>query len=397
MLHYDKNGQPRNSRNSLILAIRPEHPARIPAPARLASKANRRRSFYHMPHAAFAEGRAAYKIQGHPRINRKPGAEKPMKKYIVKKLLISIITIVLVMTLNFVLMHIAPGDPTTILLGRNVANPELKAVLAAKYGLDKPLHVQYFRYFGQLLRGDLGDSIIFGRPVVDIIGEKLGPTLLLVGVASVIGLVLGTAAGIVAARKEGSVVDALYSGGAYFLNAMPGFWLALMLIIVLAVKLGWFPSSGMEDVRANYTGIKRVLDVAKHMFLPMLTLVLIDIPYYFRIAKSSVIQVNNEDYIMTYRAAGMSEKRIFRKYVLKNAILPVVTIFGITLAYLIAGVALIEVVFAWPGTGRVMLTAISQRDYPVLMGIYLIMSITVCVTMIIIDVIYAVLDPRIRY
>jgi peptide/nickel transport system permease protein len=320
-----------------------------------------------------------------------------MKRYIVKKLLISIVTIVLVMTLNFVLIHIAPGDPTTILLGKNVTNPELKAVLAAKYGLDQPLYVQYFRYFGQLLKGDLGDSIIYGRPVVEIIGEKIGPTLLLVGIASVIGLVLGTAAGITAARKEGSVVDAVYSGGAYFLNAMPGFWLALMLIIILAVKLGWFPSSGMEDVRAKYTGFAHIVDVAKHMFLPTLTLVLIDMPYYFRIAKSSVIQVNNEDYIMTYRAAGMSEKRIFRKYVLKNAILPVVTIFGITLAYLIAGVALIEIVFAWPGTGRVMLTAISQRDYPVLMGIYLIMSIMVCVTMIIIDIVYAILDPRIRY
>lgn len=320
-----------------------------------------------------------------------------MKRYIVKKLLISIVTIVLVMTLNFVLIHIAPGDPTTILLGKNVTNPELKAVLAEKYGLNQPLYVQYLRYFGQLIKGDLGDSIIYSRPVIDIIGEKIGPTLMLVGIASVIGLVLGTAAGITAARKEGSAVDVIYSGGAYFLNAMPGFWLALMLIIILAVKLGWFPSSGMEDVRANYTGFAHFLDVAKHMVLPTLTLVLIDMPYYFRIAKSSVIQVNNEDYIMTYRAAGMSEKRIFRKYVLKNAILPVVTIFGITLAYLIAGVALIEIVFAWPGTGRVMLTAISQRDYPVLMGIYLIMSIMVCVTMIVIDIVYAILDPRIRY
>ena len=363
--------------------------------SRKGNQSNAERTF--SPYRALAQSGAAGGAGPSADQARDGGASKPMKKYIVKKLLISIVTIVLVMTLNFVLIHIAPGDPTTILLGRNVANPELKAVLAAKYGLDKPLYVQYFRYFGQLLRGDLGDSIIFGRPVVEIIGEKLGPTLLLVGIASVVGLVLGTAAGIAAARKEGSVIDAVYSGGAYFLNAMPGFWLALMLIIVLAVKLGWFPSSGMEDVRAKYTGFRHVLDVAQHMFLPMLTLVLIDIPYYFRIAKSSVIQVNNEDYIMTYRAAGMSEKKIFRKYVLKNAILPVVTIFGITLAYLIAGVALIEIVFAWPGTGRVMLTAISQRDYPVLMGIYLIMSITVCVTMIIIDIIYAVLDPRIRY
>jgi peptide/nickel transport system permease protein len=320
-----------------------------------------------------------------------------VKIYVVRKVFLSLITILIVMALNFGLMHAAPGSPVTVLLGQNMSNPEYVAAMTEKYGLDQPLHVQFLRYLSELLHGNLGNSIIFSRPVTEIIGEKILPTISLVLLASAIGLVLGTLMGMAAARKEGKVLDAAYSGTAYFLNAMPSFWLALMLIIIFSVQLGWFPTSGMEDVRANYTGFAHWMDVGRHMFLPLLTLVLLDIPYYFRIAKSSVIQVNNEDYIMTFKAAGMSERRIFKRYVLKNAILPVITVFGITMAYLIAGVALVEIVFAWPGTGRVMLTAITQRDYPVLMGIYLLMSIMVCFTMIAIDVIYAVLDPRIRY
>jgi peptide/nickel transport system permease protein len=301
------------------------------------------------------------------------------------------------MALNFALMHAAPGNPVTILLGKNVATSEYQEAMIAKYGLDEPLNVQICKFISSLLHGDLGDSIIYSRPVIDVIGEKIFPTLLLVLTAALIGLFVGTAMGMAAARKEGRLTDAIYSGAAYALNAMPSFWLALMLIIVFSVQLGWFPTSGMEDVRNPSTGFAHILDIANHMFLPLLTLVLVNIPYYFRIAKSSVIQVNNEDFIQTFKAAGMNERRIFRKYVLKNAILPVVTIFGITMAYLIAGVALVEIVFAWPGTGRVMLTAITQRDYPVLMGIYLIMSVMVCVTMILVDILYAFLDPRIRY
>jgi len=320
-----------------------------------------------------------------------------VRKYIVKKLLIAVLTVFLVLTLNFVLMHAAPGDPVTILLGKNNQNPTLKAELMAKFGLDQPVFVQWVRYFTQLLKGDMGHSIIFSRPVTELIGEKLLPTFILVIPGSLIGMFIGTAMGIGAARREGKGLDAVYSTGAYFLNAMPSFWLALMLIIIFSVRLGWFPAAGMVDVRAGNTGMAYYLDVLKHMALPLFTLVLLDIPYYFRVAKSAVIQVNNEDYIMTYRAAGMDEKKIFRKYVFKNAILPIVTVFGITVAYLITGVAFVEIVFAWPGTGRVMLQAITQRDYPVLMGVYLIMSITVCVAMILVDVVYALLDPRIRY
>jgi peptide/nickel transport system permease protein len=203
--------------------------------------------------------------------------------------------------------------------------------------------------------------------------------------------------GIKAARREGSLIDIIFSGVSYIFNSMPSFWLGLMLIIGFATQLKLLPSYGMTDIRNTYTGYKYYLDIAKHMILPVGTLILIQIPIYFRISKSSVLQVTSEDYILTLRATGMNERKIFNKYIFRNAILPTITIFGISMAYLITGVALIEIVFAWPGTGRLVLTAITQRDYPTLMGIYLVMSISVAVMMIIVDVVYALFDPRIRY
>jgi peptide/nickel transport system permease protein len=153
----------------------------------------------------------------------------------------------------------------------------------------------------------------------------------------------------------------------------------------------------MVNAREAYTGFAYVLDVAKHLVLPCLTLVLITMPGYFRIAKSSIAQVTSEDFITMFRATGMSERKIFNKYIFRNAILPTVTLFGITMAFLITGVTLIEIVFSWPGTGRLTLTAINQRDYPALMGIYLVMSISIAVMMVLVDIAYAILDPRIRY
>jgi len=320
-----------------------------------------------------------------------------LRRYLTKRLFTGLITIFIVFAINFIIIHLAPGDPIRAIMGKENDDPVLYAALQAKYGLDKPLPAQFFIYLKTAMSGDLGTSIIYNRPVTEMIAEKFGATLMLVLTAAVLSLIIGTLMGIYAARHEGSVIDVIFSGVNYVLNAMPSFWLGLMLIILFATRLHILPSYGMEDIRAGYEGMAHYLDVLKHMVLPVSTLVLIQLPLYFRIAKSSVLQVTNEDYILTFRATGMSEGRIFNKYIFRNAILPTITLFGISMAYLITGVALIEIVFAWPGTGRLVLTAITQRDYPTLMGMYLIMSISVAVTMIIVDVIYAVLDPRIRY
>ena len=247
------------------------------------------------------------------------------------------------------------------------------------------------------MHGDLGTSITFNRPVREMIGEKVAPTLLLGITAAIIALLLGTALGIYGARHEGSFLDTVISAISYGFDAMPSFWLGLMLIIIFANNLGLLPTSGMTDQRADYTGTAYYLDILKHMVLPTVTLTAVTMPGYFRIAKSSVLQVCNEEFITTLRATGMSERKIFNKYVFRNAILPTITVFGITMAFLITGVTLIEIVFAWPGMGRLTMTAITQRDYPTLLGIYLIIALSVSIVMILVDIVYALFDPRIRY
>ncbi len=217
-----------------------------------------------------------------------------MKRYVIRRLFTGVITILIVFTINFVLIHAAPGDPVSIIMGKETNDPVLRAALMAKYGLDKPLAEQFFIYLGNFLHGDFGTSIIYNRPVLDMIAEKFGPTVLLVLVAAIIALALGTWMGIYAARHERSFWDALFSAISYIFNAMPAFWLGLMMIILFATVLNLTPSSGMTNVRASHTGIKYVLDVAHHMVLPVATLVLVDIPLYFRIAKSSVLEVSRK-------------------------------------------------------------------------------------------------------
>lgn len=285
-----------------------------------------------------------------------------MKRFIVRRIISGILTVLVVFTLNFALVKSAPGDPITSLMGKETDDPVLREALMEKWGLDQPVPVQYFNYLKNALTGDLG-------------------TLL----------------GIFCARHDGSILDNTLSTISYATDAMPSFWLGLMLIILFATKLDLFPSQGMYNVRAGYTGLQYVLDVLYHLALPCITLVLITMSGYFRITKSSILQVTNEDFITTMRATGMSERKIFNKYIFRNAILPTVTMLGISIAFLVTGVSLIEIVFSWPGIGSMTLTAINQRDYPTLMGVYLVMNVSVVVVMIITDVLYAILDPRIRY
>lgn len=276
-------------------------------------------------------------------------------------------------------------------------NEEFKMAVRAKYNLDKPLITQFFTYIYRLVQGDLSESYYSSRPVTELLAERMGASLLLSGTSAVLAFIIGTVLGLTAGKKEDSMQDKVLSSGTYVANAMPSFWLGLMLIFVFASRLGWLPTQGMYSLRENYTGIARYIDLGKHLILPVTTLVLVQIPGYFRITRSSVIQVMADDYITTFRVTGMSEKKIYMKYVLKNAILPVVTLFGINVAYIVAGSTLVETVFSWQGIGILMYTAIAKRDYNVLMGTYLIIAVSVAFFMILVDVIYAKLDPRIHY
>ncbi len=320
-----------------------------------------------------------------------------MARYMGRRLLTGLLAVFIVLILNFLLIHLAPGDPVRIMAGTDNPSPEMIEALQEKYGLDQPLYVQFGSYLKNLLHGDLGTSITYNRPVIGVIMERMGASLLLALTSAILALVLGTLLGLFASRHSGSWLDRLVSSVAQFFYAMPSFWLGLMVILIFSSWLKLLPTSGMEDMRQSYTGFAHVLDVARHMILPVGTLTLIQIPVYMRIFRSSVTQIEAEDFVTTFRAAGMSEKRIFNRYVFRNAILPTVTIFGIHLAYIVTGEALIEIVFAWPGIGRLMLDAIMSRDYPLLMGIYIMLSVAVAVVMLLLDLVYAVLDPRIRY
>ena len=260
-----------------------------------------------------------------------------MGKYIGKRTLTGLLCIVMALCINFIIIHAAPGDPIRLLAGTDAATPEMIAALTEKYGLDQPVHIQFIRYAGNLLRGDMGTSIYTNEPVAKEIMDRLGPTILLALSASLTALLLGTMLGIFCARHVGSGLDMALGSVSYHFDSTPSFWLGLMLILVFASTLHILPTSGMVDLRGRYTGLAHALDVVRHLILPGMSLSLTLIPYYFRIARSSVIQVMNEDFITTLRATGMPEKDIFNKYVFRNAILPTVTIFGIQLAFLITG------------------------------------------------------------
>ena len=299
--------------------------------------------------------------------------------------------------INFLLIHFSPGDPVKILTGMDHPSPAMEAELRQKYGLDQPLSTQFISYIGNLLKGDLGTSYNYHLPVSQIILNRLGPTALLALTSAILALILGTLLGLFVSRYQGRLMDKMLNGLSYFFYSMPAFWLGLMIIFIFSTWLKILPTSGMINMRQSAIGAGYIVDVIRHMILPVGTLTIIQIPVYMRIFQTSVYQTKNEEFITTFRAVGLSEKKIFRRYVLRNSILPTITVFGINLAYTVMGAALIEIVFAWPGVGRLMLEAISRRDYPLLMGIYLMLSISVAVFMVITDVVYALVDPRIRY
>lgn len=320
-----------------------------------------------------------------------------MKRYIGKRALSGLLVVLLSVCFNFTLIRLAPGDPIRIMAGTDNPNEEMIEALQQKYGLDKSIPEQFVMFLGNVAKGDLGYSYISDESVIKLIGEKIGPTLALSLTAVLLSVTIGTLIGIYAARKNGSKFDQFVCSISYVFDATPGFWLGLMMILIFASTLKWFPTSGMVNLRANYKGFAYFADVCRHLVLPITTMVLTQTPYYFRIARSSVLQVMSEDFITTFKATGMKESRIFNKYVLRNAILPTVTVLGMSLAFLLSGSVLIETVFAWPGMGRLMFSSISKRDYPVLTGIYLVTSVVICIAMILVDIRYGFIDPRIRY
>ena len=247
-----------------------------------------------------------------------------------------------------------------------------------------------------LFKGDLGYSYRYSAPVSQLIIERLPITLLLTIAANVIAFGLGVYTGLISARRYRSGVDATLSLIAFVLNSMPSFLLGIILMLIFAVHLKVLPVSGMIDVRNPKTGVMLYIDVLYHAILPITTLALILLPSYFKIVRDTALQQLGEDYVTTFRAVGLDEWKIFKRHIFRNAILPPITLFTIRLGYSVAGAAIIETVFGWPGIGRLLLASIRERDYPVIMGIYLMVTTSIVVLSIITDLVYSLLDPRVK-
>lgn len=320
-----------------------------------------------------------------------------LRGYIVRRTVETIPVIIIVIILNFSLIHLAPSDPAVILAGE-YADPGYIEAIRVKYGLNLPLHEQLIRYLSHLVRGDLGYSIQYNRSVASLIRERLPMTLLIVVPGEILGIILGTLLGAYAARKHGSKIDTILSTTSFALYSTPSFWIGLMLIIIFAIRLRIFPISGYRTVLENLVGIEYVLDVLYHMILPLTTIMISwCLPISLRIARASVVETMREDYITTARAKGLKESVVFYKHALRNALLPTITMTGMWLAFSITGSILVETIFGWPGMGNLTRESIFARDYPILMAVLLMASISVVIASLISDIIYAYLDPRVVY
>lgn len=301
-----------------------------------------------------------------------------------------------VIILNFLLIKLAPGDPAAILAGEaGSGDPQFVEHLRHQFGLDQPVIVQLWNYLSGVLSGNLGFSYRNQVPVLDLILQRLPATLLLTGAAFIFSLLTGVLFGVLAARHRGTALDSLITALALIFYATPLFWIALMSVLLFSINLGWLPPFDMETIGAGYTGWMRVLDIAHHMILPTVTLGLFYTAIYTRLTRASMLEVMGLDFVKTARAKGVPDQRIIRRHVLRNAVLPVFTFASMQAGQLVGGAILTETVFAWPGIGRLMFDALMQRDYPVLLGVFLITAIVVVVVNFITDLLYRFVDPRI--
>lgn len=319
-------------------------------------------------------------------------------KAVVVRVAQSLALIVAVIVLNFCLIYLAPGDPADVIAGMSgSADPEMMAQIRAEYGLDQPFLKQLWDYVASVMSGDLGTSYIeSGEPVTSLIAERLWPTMLLVGSALAFAVIGGTVIGTLTARKPTSWL----SNGVTVLSlvgyAMPVFWTGIMLIILFASVWKLLPVGGMHDVRFEGGWLASAVDVAEHLVLPAITLGSIYLAQYSRLARASMLEVLQSDYIRTARAKGLTERSVVFKHGLRNGILPIITIAGLQFGALFSGAILVEIVFNWPGLGRLAYGAIFGRDTPVLLGILLISVVLVIVVNLLTDIAYRVVDPRIR-
>ncbi len=316
-----------------------------------------------------------------------------MVKYAIKRLLIAIPTFIGITVLVYLLSSLAPGTPLEILFNDPNASKEAMAKMQERLGFDQPVYIQYLRWLGQLLQGNMGISYRTGLPVWLVITERIGPTLLLTFSSLLFSILLAIPLGIMSAYKPYSLWDYISSGISFVGAAMPNFFAGLMMVYLFAVNLKWFPSGGMYDS----SGSRSIGMMLYHMILPMLVLSIQQVGSLIRQTRGSMLEVLQDDYIRTARSKGCLEPSVLIVHALRNGLAPVVTKIGAMLPFLIGGAVVTEQIFAWPGLGSLMVLSINSRDYSVIMGITVFISVAVLIGNIIVDLIYGLLDPRIRY
>lgn len=310
-----------------------------------------------------------------------------------------LITFFLAVSINFFLPRLVPGNPLQLIAGN--AAPQLGKerieVLRAQYGLDRPLGEQYVLYLKQLARGDLGQSYRFsgGRSVVEVLSENFRWTLLLVGTSLILALFIGSALGIWSARRRGDPADLGLLSGIYVLRSIPPFWLAMLLIPIFAIQLGYLPAGDSYSI-PRQEGWENVRDVARHALMPVTVLTLAYLPTAFVIMRAAMFGIMESDFIRTARAKGLPNSWVVMKHGVRNALLPVITSFMVDLGQLLGGVTVIEAVFNYRGIGNMMFEAVKARDYPLLQGGFLLFTVTILILNIITEMIYPLLDPRLR-
>jgi peptide/nickel transport system permease protein len=301
----------------------------------------------------------------------------------------------IVVCCGFLLVELAPGDAVDAYAGTIGADAATIEALRRQYGLDQSVWHRLWLYLVALARLDLGYSVTFSRPIADLVLERLPRTLLLMGSATALSFAIGSMLGIVAGARPGSLRDRILSIGSLLLYAMPGFWLGLVLTVIFSVRLRWLPGSGYETVASGLTGMERGLDVARHLALPVASLAMIYLALYLRVMRSAMAEAWRMDSVLAARARGIPRGRLLFGHVVRNALLPVVTMLGLQAATMLGGSVVIESVFSIPGLGRLALEAVTARDVPLLLGVILTSAVMVLLVNLLVDIAYLALDPRV--
>jgi len=320
-----------------------------------------------------------------------------MVNFVSRRLLHALPLLVCVIVFNFFLIHLAPGDPIQALVGEFPAPESYIVEMRKAFGLDQPVYIQLLLYIKNVLAGDLGFSFYYRQPVLTVILDRVPATLQLMVPALLFSATVGILLGVLSARKPYSLADNTISVFSLFGYCVPAFWLGQMLMAAFAIELGWLPSQGMKTVGVDLQGVSLIIDRTAHLALPFAALAIRHLAVNARMMRSSMLEVAYEDFVTVARAKGLDEKAVIAHHMVPNALMPVVTIIGVDVGFLFTGSVLVESVFGWPGIGRLMYESIVKRDYPVLMGNFLITTVLVVVVNLIVDLIYLWLDPRVKY